>query len=66
MPVISKNKKGAFDCKMCNDHKVASFSYIYKTHEILPITKSEELTICEKCAKRESGTKVKDLPFNSY
>ena len=63
MSVVSKIKRGVFTCIMCKDYKVSSFSYIYKTWGISPKTPSEELIICEKCAKRESGTKVKDLPF---
>jgi hypothetical protein len=48
---------------MCRDYKVGSYSYVYRTYEILPKTPSEELIICEKCAVRESGKDVKELPL---
>ena len=63
MHVVFKIRKSAFNCEMCKDYKVASFSYTYKTHAILPERPSKELIICEKCAKRESGKNVKDLPL---
>ena len=63
LPVVAKIKKGVFTCRMCKDYRVASFSYVYKTHAILPERPSEELIICEKCAKRESGKSVKELPL---
>tara|TARA_R110000824_G_scaffold114061_3_gene264281 strand:- start:474 stop:716 length:243 start_codon:yes stop_codon:yes gene_type:complete len=64
VPVVSKNKKGELTCRMCKDYKVNNFSYIYKTHNIPPKTLSEEFIICEKCAVRESGKPVKELPLN--
>lgn len=48
---------------MCKTQKLGSYSYVYKTYEILPKSPSKELIICEKCAVRESGTSVKELPF---
>ena len=55
-----KNKlpKEPFVCKMCKKHTVGKHPYTYKTYEF-PGIPSTEFKICEKCAKREHGTRNK-------
>ena len=63
MFVVSKRKKNTFTCEMCKNHHLGSFSYIYETYSVSPNNLSKELVICEKCAVRESGKDVKQLPL---
>ena len=56
---------GEFICDMCKAKHFHNKRFIYETFEVLPHCPSKELTICEKCAIRESKFKNKKQ-FKEY